>query len=225
MLIVKWTNGQNLLEVGGAVAGSQTRKPIPNLLVLNKNKGLLVSTNEKGIFKINADVGDTLKISGQGYLPKNIAVEQSSTFVRVYLEPTSIMLDEVVINSGTTKGPDFRGLAEDYGKQNGIYFKGKPPITLLSPFNGSPVTFFYELLSKGGRRTRRLYQLAKEQTDYDKINSRFNNRVIRQLVPIEEKDLDAFKTAYWPTVEEIDKWSDYDLFQYIKASFDQFDQK
>ena len=97
---------------------------------------------------------------------------------------------------------------------------------LLSPFDGSPVTFFYELLSKDSKRARRLDRYAAAEMEYLEVSARFNDSVIKSVLPgISEVGLKAFKSACVPAIGQLKGWSDYDLFEYIKRSFEEFQKK
>ncbi|MGN7205694.1 hypothetical protein ACTHQF_15585 [Pedobacter sp. SAFR-022] len=94
---------------------------------------------------------------------------------------------------------------------------------LLSPFGGSPVTFFYELFSKDAKRARSLQKFAKREIEYTEVSRRFNDNIIKSVLPdMSDIELEQFKVVFRPKAEQLAAWSDYDLLAYIKRSFEQF---
>lgn len=153
----------------------------------------------------------------QAQVTKNVqGVEiESDTSTRIN------QLPEVTIKGQSIKAA-MKDLEDSY-KDKGIFFKGKPPIYLLSPFGGSPVTFFYELFSKDSKRARKLQKYARAEIEYAEVSTRFNDDIIKSVLPgVTEIELEHFKAAYLPKAEQIAGWSDYDLLSYIKRSFDEF---
>lgn len=173
-----------------------------------------------GHFKINASIGDSIEVIYQG-MPRKTILVTSYENITVYLDRT-ILLEEVTINSSFDKKIDLKQIASEYSRQKSIYFGGKPPITLLSPFGGSPITFFRELLGRDGKRVRRFNTYINQQLKNDEIDLRFNKQVIRIVIPIKDEELEAFNATYRPDVNELKKWSDYELYDYIKKSYEDF---
>lgn len=196
--------------------GSSTR--VSNTKVYNKSSGYTILTDKLGLFTIAASQSDTLLITHSGYLDQEIIVTDYRDLF-VYLQP-STLLSEVTIR-GETLEEGLKEVRNSY-RSKGIYYKGKPPIWLLLPFGGSPVTFFYELFSKDGKRARRFERFAGNELDYYAVAKRFNNTSIKSIVPIADTELEAFKSAYWPKTEQFYSWSEFDLLKYIKKSYEEF---
>lgn len=197
--------------------GSKTR--LGNAAVHNKRTGYTNVTDNFGLFDIQAQEGDTLQISIDGYLSKELRVSNLQSLV-VYLRISSIQLKEVRI-TGTSEKERLKEVESLY-RQKGIFYKGKPPIGMLSPLGGSPLGYLYESFSKSGREARRLGAYIERESDYNEVAKRFGKEKIRAAVPIREEDIEEFKSAYWPKNEDVRKWTDYDLHNYIRKSFEEF---
>lgn len=226
------------LSICTTILNAQTGKPISGMVILTdtvadhahktvneailKNMTTKISTtpNHLGLFKINASIGDSIEITYKD-MPRKTILVTSYENITVYLD-RAILLEEVIINSSFDKKTNLKQIAAEYSSQKSIYFGGKPPITLLSPFGGSPITFFRELLGKDGKRVRRFNTYINQQLKNDEIDLRFNKQVIRIVIPIKDEELEAFNATYRPDVNELKKWSDYELYDYIKKSYEDF---
>ncbi|RAJ37401.1 hypothetical protein [Pedobacter cryoconitis] len=152
-------------------------------------------------------------------MDKKISVSNLKDLV-IYLRASSTQLREVKI-TGQSRLQGLRDAQADF-KAKGIFTNGKPSIGMLSPLGGSPLTYLYETFSQDGKRAKRLGQFITRESDYTEVASRFNKEKIKLIVPIKDEDLEEFKSAYWPKNEDIRKWGDYDLHNYIKRSFEEF---
>ncbi|WP_207429462.1 hypothetical protein [Pedobacter sp. SYSU D00535] len=202
----------------GVVFQKGTGSRISGAVVINLRSNHKMSTDGLGTFNIPAFLGDTLEIRAIGFLTQKRVVQNFSVLF-VHLQ-TGNELSEVIIYGKNLK-QELQEV-EDQFRSKGIYYKGKPPLALLSPFGGSPLTFFHELLSKDGKRARRFSKYAERELEYYEIASRFNDRVIKSTVPIKVEELEDFKTAYLPSLEQLRSWNDFDLLNYLKRSYEEF---
>ncbi|HEX8608820.1 MAG TPA: hypothetical protein VF679_09290 [Pedobacter sp.] len=206
-----------------AVIQNGTKEKIEDAIVENLKTGLTKKTDSFGLFEILASIGDSLIIHKIGYQDKYYQVTDYQD-ARIYIKLSNQLL-EVKINAQKKASENYKEASNAYGKQRGILYEGKPPIALLSPFGGSPVTFFYELFSKDAKRVRRLNQMAAKALVDEEIAIRFNPLTIKAAVPISDDDMELFRDNCAPNVEDLRKWSDLQLIQYIKESFERFKRK
>ena len=222
LFLIKTLNGQTQVNIKGVIHQDSTRIKIINATVYNTHSRLIVYTNDLGLFEIPGVKGDTLEVNADGYVKQQVRIVDTYQLT-IYLQLSNI-LSEVVIKGTSTKYT-IKEVSTDFSKEKGIFYKGKPPLILLNPFGGKPLTFFHELLGTDAKRVRRLNKLSAQEVVYNEIDSRFNNEVIKRIVPIKEEKLEEFKADYWPKLEELRKWSDYELYNYIKRSFEEFKNK
>jgi hypothetical protein len=212
------SKAQTVVSLKGFIAEYGKITGIAGASIYNKQRFTLVKSDAGGKFQIDVLPGDSLKITTQGYSDIDYVVNGVQDVV-IYLRRI-ITLPEVSIK--TTSPKDDIKETENAYRAKGIYYGGRPPLSLLSPFGGKPLTFFYELLSKDGRRARRFNNYADSETDYLEVSARFNNYTIQKLAPISGAKLDSFKVIYWPKAEQLRKWNEFDLFSYIKRSYADF---
>jgi hypothetical protein len=206
-----------------AVIQDGTKEKVQDAVVENLRTGARKRTDNLGVFEINASFGDSLiihKIGYQDVYHKVTAFDDA----RIYIKLSNQLL-EVKVQGGRKASKNFEEASHAYAKQRGILYEGKPPLALLSPFGGSPITFFYELFSKDAKRVRRLNSLAEKALIDEEIALRFNRLMIKSAVPIKDEEVDVFIDNYSPKVEDLRKWSDFQLLQYIKESFNKFKKK
>jgi len=213
---------QSLKTIHGAIVQEGTKARIEQVEIRNYRSGQLTHSDKFGLFQLNCKIGDTLKIERIGYQPYQIAVQSFSDLV-IRLRPSN-QLKEVKITSQLAS-QSYSEISKAYSREKGIFYGGKPPLKLLLPIGGRPITFFYELLGKDGRRVRRLNQLAKQAAKAEEIDRYFNDHIIRQVVPIDSVNLEDFKLRYTPKLEKLRKWSEYERARYIKASFEEFKKR
>ena len=214
----EFSSAQTSKPVIGVVFRKGTSVRVYNATVYNFKKNISVSTDHFGLFTIMASVGDTLLVEAEGYMAEKLVV-RSFKDILIHLSGTTL-LAEVVVKAVTPK-QNLKEVEEEFRKK-GIYYKGKPPLRLLLPFGGSPLTFFHELLSKDGKRARHFTKYAQQEMDYYDVASKFNDNSIKKIVPIKDDELEGFKTKYWPKADVVRSWNDFDLYNYIKKSFMEF---
>jgi len=206
-----------------AVIQDGTKEKVQDAVVENLRTSAKKRTDNFGIFEIPASIGDSLIIHKIGYQD---VYHKVATFddTRIYIKLSNQLL-EVKVQGGRKASKNFKEASHAYAKQRGILYEGKPPLALLSPFGGSPITFFYELFSKDAKRVRRLNSLAAKALIDEEIALRFNRLMIKSSVPIKDDEVDVFIDNYSPKVEDLRKWTDFQLIQYIMESFDKFKRK
>lgn len=186
--------------------------------VSNKRNGYAVGSNDLGLFEIKAQVGDTLLVTKRGFNDLTVVVSSSKDLVLKLNRGN--MLNEVVI-TGKGKEKEMQAIEKDF-KGKGSFYAGKPPIGLLSPFGGSPLTFLYELFGKtprDARRFRRYHQTENEQTHVDQF---FNKSIINKNTGLEGKPLEDFMIAYRPDYEKAKNWNSYDGLKWISESYKKY---
>lgn len=149
---------------------------------------------------------------------------QSADTVTISRPDTGILLNSVTITgrSGSTRFRELKQLQVEVNKKNGIYYHGRPPIVLLNPFGGKPITFFYELLSRGGKRARRMQRNLEIEFRQSQIDQVFNASFVTSLVPLSGDELESFLWFYRPDYETASKWTSYDRDTYIRSSYIDF---
>ena len=167
------------------------------------------------MFNIAAALGDSLEISSTRFETINSIVTDFSTKI-LYLIPV-IELPEVVIKENSLI-TDLQEVKKGY-RDKGVFYTGKPHYYYLFL---KPMTFIYENFKSEVINARKFKKYAKREVDSYEVSTRFNDEIIKNNISIKEVDLFNFKLKYEPSLAQINTWSDYDLINYIKISFENF---
>ena len=193
--------------------GSNVRIALASITNIRSKTG--ATSNDIGIFQLNARIGDTLFIQKRNLNEQKVVVKTNDDLV-VYLIRGSAMLDEVTVK-GQTKKQEMENIKRDL-KHNGSFYAGKPPLILLNPFGGNPITFFYELFGKTPTRARNFNRYYKKELSLIEVDKFFNKSLVSNNTSLTGKDLDKFLLDYYPTRSMTLNWSNYDAVKYIKES-------
>ncbi len=215
MLIAVAVSAQSRTQQGAILRrGGATR--VSGAIIENKKNNTSVLSNQLGFFSIMASPGDTLQVSATGYTSLSVVVTDFKDQI-LYLFPITA-LDAVVIQ-GKTLEAELSETQADFRKK-GVYYNGRPP--LLASL-ASPLTALNELFGKSAKRARRFQEYAGNELEYQEISKRFSISAIKSAVPeISDDDLPIFRSEYLPSLEQIRRWSDYDIIVYIKSSYKTF---
>jgi hypothetical protein len=189
-----------------------------NVEVLNKQSGIAVRSNTVGVFSIAATPGDTLQFVSPSYLSGELVVTDLSDKI-VYLQPV-IELAEVVIKENSLL-KEIRETQQGYRKKS-VFYTGTPHYYYLFL---KPMTFIYENFKSEVKDARRFNRFARRELTANEINKRFNDTLIKQVIPIKANEIDDFRTDYNPTVQQLHSMNDYDLINYVKNSYDDYKRK
>jgi len=205
---------QNFVLKGVVIEkGSNVRVALAEITNLNNKMG--ATSNEIGLFELNAKIGDTLLVKKRNLTDQKLVVKTDDDLV-VYLVRGSTMLEEVTVK-GQTKKLEMKDIRRDL-KHNGSFYAGKPPLILLNPFGGSPITFFYELFGKTPARARNFNRYYKKELSLIETDKFFNKSLVTSNTTLRGKELDKFLLDYYPGSNLTNSWSNYDAVKYIKES-------
>lgn len=205
---------QNFVLKGVVVEkGSNVRVALAKITNLNNKMG--ATSNEIGLFEVSAKIGDTLLVKKMNLTDQKLVVKTDDDLV-IYLVRGSTMLEEVTVK-GQTKKQEMEDIMRDL-KHNGSFYAGKPPLILLNPFGGSPITFFYELFGKTPARARNFNRYYKKELSLIETDKFFNKSLVTSNTTLRGKELDKFLLDYYPDSNLTSSWSNYDAVKYIKES-------
>lgn len=223
LLLIGLTQGlngmaQNFVLKGVVIEkGSNVRVALAEITNLNNKMG--TTSNEIGLFQLNARIGDTLLVKKRNLTDQKLVVKTDDDLV-IYLVRGSTMLEEVTVK-GQTKKQEMEEIKRDF-KNSGSFYAGKPPLILLNPFGGSPLTFFYELFGKTPVRARNFNRYYKKELGLIEIDKFFNKSLVTSYTTLRGKELDKFLLDYYPSSSMASNWNNYDAVKYIKESAKQY---
>lgn len=90
-------------ELSGIIINQTTRQPVPYATIRSVQTGVVVDSDEKGVFRITAFKQDTLVIRCIGYKEKRILSDSRTGGDTIYMEENPVMLDEVFVGRSETR--------------------------------------------------------------------------------------------------------------------------
>jgi len=202
----------------GLILKSIAAARLADVQVLNKRSHIAVRSNTEGVFSIVALQGDTLQFSSPNYLTGELVVS-NFTDKLIYLQPI-IELAEVVIRENSLI-KDLRETQKGYRKKS-VFYTGTPHYYYLFL---KPMTFIYENFKSEVKQARRFNRFAKQELTAYEVNKRFNDSLIKSVVPLKVNEIDDFRADYAPTLQQLNAMSDYDLIIYIRNSYEDYKKK
>lgn len=209
-------------EFRGTILSADSTLLLQGISIINLNSKKHTLSDIYGKFVFDYKLGDTIEFRHDHWETKLISERELKD--SIFLNRKRIILEEVVItaNKSNSEIRDLKAIQQEKSKKDGIYYEGRPPIALLNPFGGKPITFFYELFSRGGKSAREIKKNIKKAELEDKVDGLFNLHSIKQVVPIKDDEIMSFIEKHRPTYEKVQSWSTYDLYQYIQESYEIF---
>lgn len=204
-------------SIQGLIMERSGASRIAGVYILNKKTGISTFSNELGLFRIAASVGDTLSISKSGYSDLILPLLELSDKV-LMLQPV-ISLSEVKV-LGQSKKQELDEVRNQYRKK-GSYYAGKPP--LLAYFF-RPLTALYELIGKTPAQARRFNAYYLKELQESEVDRKFSAYAIANVTGLEGNDLKNFMILYRPDYQNIAKSDEYAMINYIKKSHQLFNE-
>lgn len=188
---------------------------LANIKIVNKQTRSRAVTNDIGEFKIAANPGDTLELSNDLFETKNIVVDDSH--ITIAFLNKIIILKEVVIKENSLR----KDLAETQHiyRSKGVFYTGRPHYYYLFL---KPMTFIYENFKSEVINARRFKKAAISDLQGQEIGMRFNEQIVQNNTLLNDTQARDFVIRYWPSIQQVRSWSDYDIVQYIKYSYEDF---
>lgn len=206
---------QKLLNITGVTFQKASQSRVSQVIISNTTRKTLSKSDDLGVFRIQAAVGDTLFFNKNQYTPQALVV-LNDNLLSVYLQPV-VTLDEVKISDKSTR-QELASTLEDYRKKTP--FGTLHPGVAASIF--SPLSGISNLFGKTANRARRFEAFSKRELEQVEIEKRYNKAVIKKVVDIPDEDMTAFMMAFTPSYEQIKVWADYDIIKYIQNSYAYF---
>lgn len=206
---------QTLYSISGFVCTKGTSVRVAQVQITNARTTNANITDDQGTFTIKAAIGDTLIFTKYDYTTLKLPVAGLTDMV-VFLQQAT-MLNTVTVK-GETKKTELNSIMNDYAKK-GVYYGGKPSVgsVISSPLNG-----LYSLLGREPKNARHFAAYAKAEEEAAQDSRKYNKPLIKRITNIPDEDLDKFVDAYKPSHEDLMKWNDYDIINYIKKSYEDF---
>jgi hypothetical protein len=207
--------GQPEKALQGLIYKSGTSLKLGNVQFRNKRNLSSAKSNIYGMFHIAASAGDTLEISCPGYNNNEFIVTDFTDRI-FFLKPATALPEVRIIESSIQA--DLNEVKRGYRKKS-VFYTGTPHYYYLVL---KPMTFIYENFKSEVKNARKFNRYAIKEMAYYEIAGRFNDLTIKNTIPIKDDELDDFRSDYWPAIEQLRNWTDYDLSVYIMKSYQDF---
>lgn len=194
--------------------------PLKGINIINLDRKISTETDGSGNYRIVMAPSDSIEFRHDKWeIRRMLGQEVPDT---IFLRNRSILLEDVYVVSKGKESRSLEDLREEHNRTKGVYYGGKPPAALLLPFGGNPITFFYELFSKQGKRSRRMARNIQREKEYETVEAVFNEGLVRTLVDVPMEDMEAFMNYFRPQADQVKGWTVYDSQVYIKKSFETY---
>ena len=211
---------QQTFTIHGVLFKKSTSERVSQAIITDLKTNVLMMTDELGGFVIKANKGDTLLFTKKDFTPQKIAVTDPHDLI-VYMQPV-IELSQVTIKAESEK-QELNDVVNTY-RSKGLYFDGKPPLMLFSPFGGSPLDGLYEMFSKDAKDERRFIKFSKNEMEASQVDSRYNARLVKRVTALPDSEVVKFMQQYTPSYDDIKQWNDYELISHIKHHLEYYKQ-
>jgi hypothetical protein len=206
---------QSLLSFNGLVFNQKNSSRLGIVTITNLKHNAIAYSNEIGYFSIKAAIGDTLLFTRNGFTDQKIGITQQMELA-VFMIPV-LQLSDVIIKGETKKQQQKEAL--DMYRSKGVFYNGKPPVLAAI---ASPLTGLYELFGKTPGQARRFNKFVKTENQQIEISRRYNKELVKRITKLSDEEVEKFIYAYTPQYDDLKKWNDYELIQYINKSLVNF---
>lgn len=225
-------------QINGQVLDYNTKLPIDNVVITYGQQTIITTSTGKFSFQKNASFM-IVGLKKLGYEDYNVNLNSNFKNFTVYLKPSSIKLDDVLIFSKRDYLADSLKLRKEFANvfaykaptiKDVVVKKGLRYPTfgsnLVSNSTSSIVSFdvlkTIGLLTKNKSSISKLkkVQLKEEETKY--IDHRFDAEKIASITRLEGDSLQSFILKYRPSAAKIRKMNDYQILVYVKKSYSEF---
>ncbi len=210
------TYAQTIQSISGVAMEKGTNNRLADVNVTNLRTQSRGISNNFGVFSLEASVGDSLSFTKVGYGTVKTVLYSMQDFV-IELQ-AGIKLETVTIDR-LSREAELNALMNDYSKK-GIYNNGS---NKFGTYIASPATALYNLFGQEAKNARRFSRMMDREKDEIRVDRVFNRTVVVKYTGLEGDQLQSFMDIYRPTFHMVEYWGEYDLINYIKSSFEQFE--
>lgn len=204
--------------VQGFVIDKDSKQRLAKVYIYNPRTDQGLYNNTKGEFSTQAVVGDTLFAALQGYAIDTL-VYKGQNAVYFQLHPLFIRLREVaIVGSSITPQEQYKRTQQEY-KYATEKGSSKDLLNIGSGGAGLGIDAIYNLLSRRGKNARHLQQILERDYKEQIIDFKFKPEYVKQVLGINEPELQDFMQQYRPSYSFVLSASDYAFILYLRNSY------
>ncbi len=227
--------------ISGELLDSTTNVPLQFAHVQNITAQKGSYTDVKGLFKIPAEIGDTIIFSIVGYEQLGWAVKEQwldQSTVTFRLEKDTILLDEVHISSLPSEEEFKQQMINLQPEDSSFWYHGmgrpKPydnaPLTEKQVNNPlfaitQPADFLYEKFSKQAKEKRKYRQITQRESITRRVNYKFTRDFVQNVTGLEGDELTDFIYFCDYSLDYLDRTPLYLIREDLLAKLDKFQKQ
>jgi hypothetical protein len=210
-------------SLSGKVQNKASLDVLTSVNIYNKTQRKHKLSDEKGLYKIAAQPGDTVIFSCVGYHMDTISVTAAmlGTEFPVLLDLRSVSLQAVTVGSLSNYELDSLERRQIY---DWIYAQEPQPV-IERQRQGDGVGVELNVIPHGSSEVRQRLQLKKRilrEEEQHYVDFRFSPDYISRLTHLQGDSLEQFAAHYRPTYDFCRKATNLDILVYINDSFKKF---
>ncbi|MDE5418414.1 carboxypeptidase-like regulatory domain-containing protein [Labilibaculum sp. DW002] len=249
----KPTELDSIISISGQIIHADSLSPIPLATVSIKRTKKGIICDSLGIFHLQVQQYDTLRISALGYKKIEWAIPliinpEFPPFFQIKLEDISYLLDEVEIYAlGTwdefkdeflkTKLTDKNPISKNITNQLAPYNTKKPnvvPAQYRPKREGkmgvvsaifAPTDFLHNKLSKSEKSKKKLSKIIRNEGNLKKISAKYNAEIVSDATGLKGDELLAFMEFSGSHINVTANTSDYSVMKQILFWFEKYKEK
>ncbi len=238
LISVNWSKAQ---KVQGNLLSSADSSAIESAHIINTSRNVMTTSSLSGYFEIPGEAGDTLIISNVNFNTRQLIVN-ASNYVKIYLNPAEIQLEEVEVSNLPATASEFRRkLVEMPMQSNGNFIPfgvtpGKPmgaiPKNFDSDINNSlgyaitkPFSFIQKKLSKHHQAKVKYYETVAAEGKNISNERKYNRDLVADLTGLKEDELTRFMNFIYIDESFISRSTEYDIALRILSEFEKFKEQ
>lgn len=172
--IAQQTDTVKTVMVDAYVFNIETNQAMPDVNIINPNRGTGTISDADGFFSIKLSLGDTVYISAISFEEQKIFIEegidQDHYEIDIPMKPISYEMDAVDLVKGDWNSFKHQFLyeAQQHEENQPIQVAGYnlyPVIDLKPPMKGGPISMFHNVFGKEARKKRKLKKAKRKISD------------------------------------------------------------
>jgi hypothetical protein len=219
------TWGQEV-TVHGTVYNMYRTKPLDGVSVISTS-GRGTATDSSGSYVITVDLKDSIYFSYLGKATVKFPIKEINYFSGFDI---SLHVDPVELKEVKVTPRDYRADSLQNRKDYEKYFDYKKPGFKVTDGSaglgmgaGVDLNALIEMFEFNKIRRAKAFQKRLIEDEHEKyVDHRFNPSIVLKITHLKGDELDSFMTRYRPSYDFCTRATDYDLFDYIKLAFQEY---
>jgi hypothetical protein len=214
------------VSIHGTVYNMYRTKPLDGVSVISTS-GRGTSTDSTGGYIIVVDLRDSIYFSYLGRATAKFPVSAINYFsgFDISLHVEAIELKEVKVTPRNYRDDSIQN-RKDYEK---IFNYHKPGVKVtdgtagLGMGAGVDLNSLIEMFNRNKIHRTQAFQRRLVDEEHDKyVDHRFNRSIVLKITHMQGDELDSFMVRYRPSYDFCLRATDYDLFDYVKLAFSEY---